>query len=278
MFIAPGSSFLAASPSLFKKLAFDPVNDFEHVTTLSKLPFILVVAGDSPYKSVAELTAYLKQQGDKASYASVANTGLVSSELYKAKFGLNTVEVKYKDAMARRSTICGGTTSRSRISTRSRRWRHLKTGKLRALATASKERFKALPDIPSARKPASPTRTSSLGGRCMCRRARQSRCVRKARKMFNEIAIDDDTKTFLANSRQRSVPWQLSAVEGPSGQATSRPGQSTSRSRRSSRIREPGERSNKRAPGDAIAVASPGDVCHQRAPRNSSTACGEALA
>src|SRR5262249_486883 len=35
LFIAPGSSFLAAAPSLFKKLAFDPVNDFEHVTTLS---------------------------------------------------------------------------------------------------------------------------------------------------------------------------------------------------------------------------------------------------
>ena len=88
LFIAPGSSFLAASPSLFKKLAFDPVNDFEHVTTLSKLPFILVVSGDSPVQIVAELTAYLKQQGDKASYASVANTGLVSSELYKANFGL----------------------------------------------------------------------------------------------------------------------------------------------------------------------------------------------
>ena len=39
------------------------------------------MSGDSPYKSVADLTVYLKQQGDKASYASVANTGIVSSEL-----------------------------------------------------------------------------------------------------------------------------------------------------------------------------------------------------
>ena len=54
LFVAPGSSFLAAAPSLFKKLAFDPVNDFEHVTTLSKLPFILIVSGDSPYRSVAD--------------------------------------------------------------------------------------------------------------------------------------------------------------------------------------------------------------------------------
>ena len=107
MFIAPGSSFLAAAPSLFKKLAYDPINDFEHVTTLSKLPFILIVSGDSPYKNVAELTADLKQKGDKGSYASVANTGIVSSELYKANFGLNTVEVKYKDAGAMLNDLWG---------------------------------------------------------------------------------------------------------------------------------------------------------------------------
>src|SRR6185295_14652176 len=107
LYIAPGSSFLAAAASLFKKLPFDPVNDFEHVTTLSKLPFILVVSGDSPYKTAADLTAYLKQQGDKASYGSAANTGIVSSELYKANFGLNTVEVKYKEAGALLNDLWG---------------------------------------------------------------------------------------------------------------------------------------------------------------------------
>ena len=65
LFIAPGSSLLAAAPALFKKRPFDPVNDFEHVTTLSKLPFILVVSGDSPYKTVPDLVDYLKKQGDK---------------------------------------------------------------------------------------------------------------------------------------------------------------------------------------------------------------------
>ena len=84
LFIAPGSSFLAAAPSMFKKLPFDPVNDFEHITTLSKLPFLLLVAADSPYKTVAELVEELKKRGDKGSYGSAANTGLISSELLKA--------------------------------------------------------------------------------------------------------------------------------------------------------------------------------------------------
>ena len=48
--IMPGSSFLAAASSLFTKLPFDPVNDFDHITTLSKLPFLLCVSGEAPSK------------------------------------------------------------------------------------------------------------------------------------------------------------------------------------------------------------------------------------
>ncbi len=92
------SSAIAAAPALYKTVPFDPVNDFDQVATLMRVPWFLIVAADSPYKTVADLTDYLKKQGDKASYASVANSGLISSELYKLKFGLPTVEVKYKDA------------------------------------------------------------------------------------------------------------------------------------------------------------------------------------
>ena len=77
------------------------------MTTLSKLPFILIVAGDSPYKSVADLTAYLKEKGDKASYGRSPTPALVSSELYKAISGSTTVEVKYKDAGAMLNDLWG---------------------------------------------------------------------------------------------------------------------------------------------------------------------------
>ena len=97
IYVAPGASVLAASPHIFKKLPFDPINDFEHITMLNTSAFVLTVAGSSPHKNVAELTAYLRERGDKGSYGSVANPGLVSSELYKAHFGLKTQEIKYRD-------------------------------------------------------------------------------------------------------------------------------------------------------------------------------------
>ena len=78
IYVAPGASVLAASPHIFKKLPFDPINDFEHITMLNTSAFVLTVAGSSPHKNVAELTAYLRERGDKGSYGSVANPGLVS--------------------------------------------------------------------------------------------------------------------------------------------------------------------------------------------------------
>jgi tripartite-type tricarboxylate transporter receptor subunit TctC len=149
LFVAPGSSFLAAAPSLFKKLAFDPVNDFEHVTTLAKLPFLLIVAADGPYKDVPGLVKDLKAKGDKGSYGSVANTGLVGSELFKANFDLRTLEIKYKDVGGMFNDLLGGNIAFAHIDPGSAAGQ-MSSGKVKALATTSRERFKSLPDIPSA--------------------------------------------------------------------------------------------------------------------------------
>lgn len=212
LFVAPGSSFLAAAPSLFKKLPFDPVNDFEHVTTLSKLPFILVVAGDSPYKSVADLTAYLKQQGDKASYASVANTGLVSSELYKAFFGLKTVEVKYKDAGAMLNDLWGHNVTFTHLDPVTSA-AHLKTGKLRALATSSKERFKALPDIPSASEAGIGNSNIIAWWSVHMPKGTPKPILDKLEKYFNEIAVADDTVKFLNNLGSDPFPGNSTSLK-----------------------------------------------------------------
>ncbi len=149
IYIAPGGSALAAAPHLFKKLSFDPLNDFEHVTTLATLPFVLLVAGAGPFKNVADLVAHLKERGDKASYGSVANSFLLSSELFKQQFNLPTVEVKYKEPFTMMQDVVAGNLAFTHLD-----WLtasgYLKDGRVRAIATTTKERSKALPDIPSA--------------------------------------------------------------------------------------------------------------------------------
>ena len=100
MYIAPGSSMLAAAPQLFKKLNYDPINDFEHITTLNFSAFALCVRADSPFKDVPSLTAYLREQGENAFYGSGAPPSVVASEIYKSKFGLKTTEVNTRSRTA----------------------------------------------------------------------------------------------------------------------------------------------------------------------------------
>jgi tripartite-type tricarboxylate transporter receptor subunit TctC len=197
LFIAPGSSFLAAAPSLFKKLAFDPVNDFEHITTLSKLPFLLVVSGDGPFKNVPDLVAHLKAKGDQASYGSVANTGLVSSELFKANFGLKTVEVKYKGFPQMLNDLWNGSLAFAH-------WdpigaaAFIANGKIRALCTSSRERFRALPNIPGAREVGITNSDIIAWWSVHAPKGTPKPILDKLERVFNDIAASEEHAKFLS--------------------------------------------------------------------------------
>ncbi len=198
LFIAPSSSYLGAAPSLFKKLAFDPLNDFEHVTPLLKNCWILAVAGDSPHKTAAELTAYLKERGDKASYGSLANTGLISSELYKANFGLQTVEVKYKTTLDCLNDLWAGHLAFIHIDPTGG-GAHFKSGKLRPLATAAAERMDSIKEIPSA-KEAGIMNSDVIGWWSVEMPKGTPRPVlTQLETWFNQITAQPDTVAFLAN-------------------------------------------------------------------------------
>ena len=198
IYIAPGSSVFAAAKHLFTKLPFDPVTDFDHVTLLARLPFLLIVSGDSPYKTVADLTADLQKKGDKASYGSVANTGLVGSELYKAQFGLKTVEVKYKDPQGMVNDLTGGNLAFGHIDPTSV-LAQLASGKVRALATTAGERMKALPTIPSA-KEAGIDNTNLTAWWSVHTPAKTDKAIlAKLETWFNAIARDAEVEKFLAN-------------------------------------------------------------------------------
>jgi tripartite-type tricarboxylate transporter receptor subunit TctC len=83
--IAPASSILVAGPFLYKKLNYDPIKDFASVTTLAKLPFVLVVAPDVGVGSVANLVARLKEKPDNGFYGAGSTVGLIASERFSRR-------------------------------------------------------------------------------------------------------------------------------------------------------------------------------------------------
>src|SRR5262249_56669704 len=65
---------------------------------LNKQPYMRAGDAKQRWKSVAELTAYLKEKKDKASYATTNPPAKVMGAIYKARGGLQAVEVPYRTA------------------------------------------------------------------------------------------------------------------------------------------------------------------------------------
>ena len=149
IYINPGASMLAAAPALFKSLRFDPVKDFEHIALLNFAAFALFVPGASPYRTLADLTDALKQKGASGSYASIAPPSVAFAETYKARFGLETLEVKYKEAGPLIGDLVNGIVDFACIDLISVAGL-ARDGRLRPLAMACAQRMKASPDIPGA--------------------------------------------------------------------------------------------------------------------------------
>src|SRR5262249_36989400 len=110
--------------------------------------FILVVTTDKPFKTVADLTADLKQKGDKASYATANNPATILAETYKKSAGLSTVQVNYKtsmdflnDMMDDRIDFVMGARVFGLPRTRE--------AKMNPLAISTGQRIKSLPDTPT---------------------------------------------------------------------------------------------------------------------------------
>jgi tripartite-type tricarboxylate transporter receptor subunit TctC len=141
---------LAAYPSLFKKLPYDPVKDFDALLPLFKTYFFFTVAGDSKYKSGGDLIADAKAHPGKLNYGSwsVGNPVHLGSELFESATGTQMEHVIYKEttqlytgvstnelAFALGSAATAGPLQRA--------------GKLRFLAVAAPQRVTSFPDVPT---------------------------------------------------------------------------------------------------------------------------------
>ena len=77
---------LAANPSLYKKLAFEPQTDLEPITLIANSPTVLTVPLALPVNSLAELIAYVKARPGELNYASygVGSSPHLSAELFQS--------------------------------------------------------------------------------------------------------------------------------------------------------------------------------------------------
>jgi tripartite-type tricarboxylate transporter receptor subunit TctC len=144
------NSILATNASLYKKLNFDPENDFVPITLIGTQANILVVNPAVPAHSMAELIAYARANPGKLNYASsgFGAAAHLAGELFKTVAKVNIVHVAYKGAGPALHDLLAGqvqmmfATSASVIG-------QIRGGLLRPLAVTTLARTAILPDLPT---------------------------------------------------------------------------------------------------------------------------------
>ncbi len=198
IFIAPASSVLVAGPYLYKQLNYDPIKDFASITTLAKLPFLLVVAPDIGVNSVADLVARLKAKPDNGFFGSSTTSGLIASELLKTQFGLKSTEVKYKSGLDALNDLMAHNIDFQFTDPVTVK-QMIADGKLKALMLTSAQPVAALPGIPGAAQ-AGVTKLDLVSWWSVHVPAKTPKpVIDKLTGWFNQIATSEEAKKFLAN-------------------------------------------------------------------------------
>ena len=142
---------LAGNTALWKeKLPYNAVKDFAPVINLIATPQLLVASPSVPYRTVQDIVKDAKANPGKINYAlpGVGNSSHLAMEMLRARAGIDIVPVAYQgsppafiDIMSGRIPIMFEAASGVLV--------HVKSGKIRAIATGGPERAVFLPDVPT---------------------------------------------------------------------------------------------------------------------------------
>jgi tripartite-type tricarboxylate transporter receptor subunit TctC len=140
----------AINQSLYKKLAFDPIKDFQPLTRVAMVPNMLVVNPSRPYKNVKELIAYAKANPGKVTFGSSGNGSSIhlSGELFDTMAHVKMQHVPYKGSGPAVTDLVGGTID-IMFDNMPSSIQQVRAGKLRALAVTTARRSPELPDVPT---------------------------------------------------------------------------------------------------------------------------------
>ncbi len=144
------SSAMAINPTLYKKIAYDPLKDFVPIAWYLKSPFVLCINPDIPARSLKELIQHAKQRSSPLTYGSpgAGTAQHLSAEFIKNQFGIEITHVPYRSNPQYVSDVVAGHLSLAFIETSTAK-QLISEKKVIGLASSTDERLEILPDIPT---------------------------------------------------------------------------------------------------------------------------------
>ncbi len=136
---------------LFKNLGWDPEKSFEPIVYTHVIPLVFAVNSKIPAKSVPELVNWMKANPGEAKVATSGRGSAqeMAAEMFRMVSGANMLLIPYKGSSAAHPDLVAGRTVLF-IDTISAIQEQVKAGNVRALAVSTRNRSKALPNVPTA--------------------------------------------------------------------------------------------------------------------------------
>ena len=138
------------NPSLYVKLPFDPIKDFEGVTLVAGSPNVVLVHPSVEAKTMKELIALIQANPGKYSYGHPSSGTIphLLGEMLKQRYKLDLVTVPFNGAGAAITSTLGNHTPIAIAAVPGAK-AMVAAGQLRALAVTSNKRSAAMPDVPT---------------------------------------------------------------------------------------------------------------------------------
>ena len=142
----------AIAPALFTNLPYDVIKDFAPIGIAAAVPHFVTVHPSLKVSSLGELISYLKTKPD-LTFPSAGNGSMphLAGEIFRSLAGVKLVHVPYKGTGQSMQDLLGGQHLVA-FDTMPASAPHVRSGKLRALATSSAARLPAFPDVPTAQE------------------------------------------------------------------------------------------------------------------------------
>ena len=144
---------IVVSPSLYKKLNYDPIKDLAPISLVAEIPNVIVVRSSLPVNSLKEFVALAKANPGKINFGSggLGTTNHLVGEILNNLAAIKIVHVPYKGVNQAMIAMMGGEVDMVAIGAPSS-LPHIQAGKVKALAVLSDERLPSLPNVPTAKE------------------------------------------------------------------------------------------------------------------------------
>jgi tripartite-type tricarboxylate transporter receptor subunit TctC len=140
---------IAVNPTLYPKLAYNPLTELVPIVQIADVPNVLVVHPSMPVKTFDEFVRYAKANPGKLNCSStgIGTSSHLSCYLLAKRAGFDATHVPYKGAEALRDLLAGRV--QFMFATIPSVKQHIDNGGLRAIAVTSAKRSRSMPEVPT---------------------------------------------------------------------------------------------------------------------------------